>query len=654
MPRFPLLAASLLLAWGGTVCAEPDEALKQKIAKAIENGQAYLKAARKANGGGGGGPLVGPGGLNPGAIMPIMGGNGGGTASLTGLALVETGLDAKDPVVSALAQSARQSALSTHSTYEISLLIMFLDRVGEKVDEPFIQLLTLRLMTGQTSEGAWSYRCEGLRMDPVEERALYAELMKNAKLTTPDTTKPKKQDFKPREDIDLPPPKKDPPRKEEPREDGKTGGLHPLVAKLAQRGNQSNLPVIQMMGGGDHSNTQFATVGLWCGRRHSVNVKDALALLDKHYRNSQGGDGGWAYTSSFAASSPAMTCAGLMGLAMGFGGKDGTKKPDADVIAQDKQVEAGLKYVGNFIAAAGAQRGGRGFEANGLSNNLYFMWSLERVGMVYGLTTIGKIDWYEWGANILVDIQQADGSWRSDGFHSGSSENSTAFALLFLSRANLAQDLATSLKGKVKDPGTSKLVGGRDLDKLLGSAGKPTNEKPAGTGTTTKPKDPKDPPAVTPADEAGKLADAVVAATGAERDALIAKYRDTSGVDYTTALSRAAAKLTGDAQAAVRDALAQRLTRMKATTLVDCMRYPDRELRRGAALACAAKGKAGLPGLADELIRLLGDDEPMVVQAARASLKAMSEKDFGPEAGADAGDRGKALLAWREWWTTQK
>ena len=107
---------------------------------------------------------------------------------------------------------------------------------------------------------------------------------------------------------------------------------------------------------GDHSNTQFATVGLWCGRRHGVDVSDALASLDKHYRDRQNSDGGWTYSGAGGPSSPAMTCAGLMGLAMGFGAKNldtgESKKADPDAIAQDKSLTDGLKYVGNFLAAA--------------------------------------------------------------------------------------------------------------------------------------------------------------------------------------------------------------------------------------------------------------------------------------------------------------
>jgi hypothetical protein len=151
------------------------------------------------------------------------------------------------------------------------------------------------------------------------------------------------------------------------------------------------------------------------------------------------------------------------------------------------------------------------------------------------------------------------------------------------------------------------------------------------------------------------MAAALVNASGAEREALLTKYRDTAGGEHTDALARAASKLTGGELAAIRETLAQRLTRMKATTLNDLMKNdPDRELRRAAALAAGSKGKTKLPEYADALIKLVGDDEPIVVQAARAALKALTDKDFGPEAGSSAADRGKALIAWKTWWEGQQ
>jgi hypothetical protein len=54
------------------------------------------------------------------------------------------------------------------------------------------------------------------------------------------------------------------------------------------------------------------------------------------------------------------------------------------------------------------------------------------------------------------------------------------------------------------------------------------------------------------------------------------------------------------------------------------------------------------------LIRSVADDEPIVSQAARATLKSLTGQDFGPEADANAVERGKAVVAWRTWLETQK
>jgi len=79
-----------------------------------------------------------------------------------------------------------------------------------------------------------------------------------------------------------------------------------------------------------------------------------------------------------------------------------------------------------------------GFEAWG---DLYYLWSLERVAVTYNLRTIGGKDWYAWGAPIILANQQADGSW-SDRFPG---VPDTCFALLFLNRANVVQDLTRNL-----------------------------------------------------------------------------------------------------------------------------------------------------------------------------------------------------------------
>jgi hypothetical protein len=652
----PRLAAALLVtAVAAPAVAAPGD---DDIKNAIRRGQYYLASLYKHGVRGGGGGFGDS--LNGAALLSLTGGNGCGSAALSGLALLESGLPATDPALVNLERALRSAAFSTKATYEVSLLILFFDRLGRKEDRPMIQFLTVRLLGGQLRDGSWTYSCEGLQLDAANERLIAGELTKEARVATPPAkTDPK--ETRPRKDLDPPPPAKKDPPKPEPKKD-EPEGLHPRVKQLL------DMVIRAGLGGwvtaGDHSNTQFATVGLWVGRRHRVPVDAALKLLDKHYRECQAADGGWTYSTAGGPSTPSMTCAGLMAVAMGHGAKLATEgargepRPGADLEAlmADKVVANGLKYVSQYLAAAADPRGGAApdagdaFSSNRLSSNLYFMWSLERVGMVYGLKEFGKVDWYAWGAKELVRTQQRDGSWQDNGQTAQVTvENATAFALLFLSRANAAEDLSTRLTGKVGDPGKARLQGG-STPELVGKESMTSSPKKPEGATTVK--TPPTPTAQT--DPAAEMADALVKAKPAERAVLLAKYRDTKGTEYTDALVRALAKLEGAALAETRDALAQRLTRMTPAFLVTYMESQNRELRRAAALACAAKGKDRVKEFGEALVKLIGDSDPLVVQAARASLKELSGADHGPNTAATPADQRRALTGWQKWWDGQK
>jgi hypothetical protein len=682
--RIPVIIILLLGSVG--VSRGQDQPNHEAIQAAIKRGRQFLQATYDPNGG----PPPGVGPKMP--LMPALAGVGAilnetGPACLAGLAMLETGVPANDPSIKNITAHVRQNALTLKGTYQLSLAIMYLDRLGFKTDTPLIQVMTLRLLTGQQYDGSWSYQCNGLDLSDVDLRLLQAAIKHDAKMTTgPKDSNPlPKKGPMPRQDLDptKAPPKKDPEQpKEKPPEELK--GLHPEVEKLLKLMNMEGRG-----GTGDHSNTQFATVGLWCGRRHHVDVSKALQAVDKHYRDCQMGDGGWSYTAAGGGgSSPAMTCAGLMGTAIGFGAKNlGGAGGD---LGQDKSIQSGLKYLGDCVKAASDlvdrdPRTGRvTFRQNELSTNLYFLWSMERVCMAYGLNTIGKVDWYAWGATMLLTTQSREtGAWHIASNHGAGPVVNTAFALLFLGRANIVQDLSTSLKGKVKDPGTSRLIGGGDLTKLIGG---PSGSSGDGGGTTKAPpmppplppppksnlptpmfppKDNRPDPMVPPKDNrppsandfdsrVAKLLRELMNADSTTRAELLTAYRDAKGGEYTEALAQAALKFTGDNQAKTRDALANRLTRMNTATLVEFMRDRNREIRRAAALASGAKDQTRLPEFADALIKALADDEPAVVQAARASLKAFSGQDHGPDPNATIADRTKAIAAWRRWWDSQR
>ena len=66
--------------------------------------------------------------------------------------------------------------------------------------------------------------------------------------------------------------------------------------------------------------------------------------------------------------------------------------------------------------------------------------------MLYNLRKINDKDWYPWGAEMLVDQQQQDGSWANGGYPGAMPTADSCFALLFLKRANLAKDLTDKLR----------------------------------------------------------------------------------------------------------------------------------------------------------------------------------------------------------------
>jgi hypothetical protein len=203
----------------------------------------------------------------------------------------------------------------------------------------------------------------------------------------------------------------------------------------------------------DNSNTQFAILGLWAAQRHGVPMERSLRLIVNRFRTSQGAEGGWAYgyAKGGAGSAPAMSCAGLIGLAVGYGLASNAKaKPGAPKQqVPDKLLLRGFRYL---VKQIGDPTGKMHDVAIKKEYNFYFLWSVERVGVLYNLATIGRKDWYRWGAEILVANQVQDGSWPKGGEYPGDSPViNSCFALLFLRGANLASDLTDKLPFNAKE-----------------------------------------------------------------------------------------------------------------------------------------------------------------------------------------------------------
>jgi hypothetical protein len=547
-----------------------------------------------------------------------------GATALAGLTLLECDVPATDPAVLLAIKALRPATPELTDTYSLSLAILFLDRLGDPGDVPLIQAMAVRLVAGQDSAGGWSYHCPA--PDNEEVRRLTKLVRNRRELVVP-------------------------------REPRASSAPKPLDHRTLPREIQDQLRRVKPANQpprGDNSNTKFATLALWVARRHGMPVENALAAVESRFRSGQNDDGGWGYTPAVAdvrrQSFGTMTCAGLLGVAIGHVGAGETSRRDdpkakhvkripggsSGDLGKDPATRAGLLLLGRLLGRPTDQEGPVSL-FNPRGDEYYFLWALERVAVAYSLKTIGNKDWYAWGAELLLTRQQRNGAWEGQ-FGEGVD---TCFALLFLRRANLSKDLSAQLKGRVTDPGEVTLttggVGGRSLPGRNG-----TREKSSGGSPTVDELD----------RDAKRLATALLKSVPAEQDELLERYKQTQGVVYTQALAVAIPQLKGATQTKARDALAERLGRMTTATLRGRLQDEDSEMRRAAARACAMKADAApVP----DLINLLDDPQPAVASAAHAALKELADgKDFGPEPGADRTERQAAMAAWKAWWDKQK
>jgi hypothetical protein len=173
---------------------------------------------------------------------------------------------------------------------------------------------------------------------------------------------------------------------------------------------------------------------------------------------------------------------------------------------------------------------------------------------------------------------------------------------------------------------------------LAGLNPRPAQETPP-EPEKEKPAPEKEKPVVPGSSPAALLANELVRSSGAEQGALFQRLRDTKGPQYTEALTFAIPHLEGEAKQKAREALVQRLSRLTPETLTTYLKDEEAEIRRAAALACAARE---LKGHIPKLIPLLRDREAAVVQATHQALKDLSGQALGPSAD-----------AWEAWWKKQ-
>ncbi len=410
-----------------------------------------------------------------------------GYAALGGLTLLESGAAADDQAVQNAAKYVRSNVTDIEHTYELSLAVLFLDRLGDPRDRPMIQGISLRILAGQLPTGAWKYECPKLTAQEMYQLFNFLHGMKTPNLLNPQGRITKLglnpvngsgkssdlfQQFNDlivtqgipgaaaeQKEFDPNDPKKE---KGKPvkhavaiRYQELAPGLKQLPVTMLQGRRKGEIPMPGgtdlLLGGGDNSNTQFALLALWAARRHDVPADYAVLYSYKRFVGTQAFDGGWPY-AGIGGSRNTMTCVGLLSLALGHGVapeylKFDAKNPKNTLVkpaVQEANIKRALVSLARSIGAPDPN------PSNVLGavrpENLYLLWSIERVAMLYDLKAIEGKDWYSWGAQILVYNQGPEGAWLIGDYTGSTPPVNTCLALLFLRRSNLVHDLTNDLR----------------------------------------------------------------------------------------------------------------------------------------------------------------------------------------------------------------
>src|SRR5579872_1548151 len=88
-----------------------------------------------------------------------------GITALCTIALIENGVPMNDPALQKGYEYVKKNADGLTNTYDLSLVIVLLSRMGDRRDKGQIKGFAARLMAGQMDSGGWHYTCPGQKLD---------------------------------------------------------------------------------------------------------------------------------------------------------------------------------------------------------------------------------------------------------------------------------------------------------------------------------------------------------------------------------------------------------------------------------------------------------------------------------------------------------
>ncbi|MFA5795280.1 MAG: hypothetical protein WC980_09505 [Candidatus Brocadiia bacterium] len=291
---------------------------------------------------------------------------------LTFYALLHSGLPINDPMIEASLNNFMTKKLER--TYNVAILAMALAYIDRGKYQSRIAQCAHFLMANQSYSGNWTYGAT------IDDSTI-------TQTVTSDALKPVITG-------------KDKPN-------NSTLSVKKIRVKVAYRRKDAAY---------DNSNTQYALLGLRACAEADIDIpQEVWADAEKHLLRTQSGDGGWCYT--IGSSYGSMTAGGLGGLAISKYYQNKKLKDDPAIKKSVDWLDKNFTVLEN-PCMAGAPT----------TWHYYYIYGLQRAGVLSDTETFGEHNWYQSGARYLLIEQRESGDWNNNA-------QDTAFAMLFLSRA---------------------------------------------------------------------------------------------------------------------------------------------------------------------------------------------------------------------------
>jgi hypothetical protein len=337
--------------------------------------------------------------------------------------LVHAGVSESDPRFAPLFKNVLEAPLE--KTYKVALQAMALEEIQRVKYQWRLQQCAQFLVDNQCRNGQWSYGEPSLYVSeipvpttrPGDDVATGPQVKGGVRIKEYDPALPPVQRQKPK-----------------------------VLKKVSVKKKKDGEP------SGDNSNSQYAALGLRACHDAGVTLpkevveaaakwwRDALHPDEEKAKKNPLASDGWCYGPKGHGHKGygSMTAGALGSLAIYDFILDKDWKKDREVLI-------GLDWITrNFSVTANP---GPYEHADGKVDSqhqyYYYLYALERAGVLYGTETFGVHEWYPAGAEEILKDQRGDGSWTNG--EGGNAVWDTCFAILFLRRATrpLGEDVAT-------------------------------------------------------------------------------------------------------------------------------------------------------------------------------------------------------------------